>query len=198
MHACDDETLILDVGCGWAFKGDVNVDLFLHRRGDLRSDEGLVYRKWRHGAQKVEDIPNFVCADCHYLPFRDSTFDTVFCSHMIEHKGVNHIQSIKELLRVAKQRIIILVPSPFCASRTARLHDKIFTRDAFNKLFRNFDTKIEFQRYRWQSTLMPRTPKNLLHRLVTHEKFLDHRIPNPLHKLPCPIPTELKVVVNMR
>lgn len=114
--------MILDVGCGHNPQGDVNVDLFLysnvHRVGDLK------------------EIPNLVCADCHFLPFKDGSFKIVFCSHLLEHKGVQLVPLCKELLRVAKNKVIIQVPNMFRKSKYNPAHDKIFSRDAFIRFSR--------------------------------------------------------------
>ena len=43
------------------------------------------------------------------LPFRDKEFDTVVCTHVIEHI-LDHRQAIAELRRIARRRVIIVVP----------------------------------------------------------------------------------------
>lgn len=177
----------LDVGCGWNFKGDVNVDLFLHRNIMDRQAEQTRYRN--HKAYDKQVIPNLVCADCHHLPFRDNSFTKVFCSHLLEHKGVDAVETCKELLRVANGKLELSVPSQVAQSAHAELHDKAFTRSAFHLMFKQFKRKVTFQRFTWKFIMVPKTPMNVLHAVMCHPSF--HGFPNPLHKLPCPVPTEI-------
>ena len=43
------------------------------------------------------------------LPFRDGEFDTVVCTHVIEHV-LDYKKAIAELRRVSRKRLIIVVP----------------------------------------------------------------------------------------
>lgn len=87
---------MLDVGCGTMPRGDVNVDL-------LVSDDD--YRD----AIIPQNIENFVKADVRFLPFRDSCFQTVFCSHLLEHLEDPDV-GLKELLRVSGKAVVVRVP----------------------------------------------------------------------------------------
>lgn len=169
----------LDVGCGQNPQGDVNVDLFLHsnihRLGDLK------------------EIPNLICADCHFLPFKDKSFNIVFSSHLLEHKGVQLVPMCKESLRVAKNKVIIQVPNMFRKSKYSPAHDKIFSKDLFHKIFKNFKKKVSYCGYDWTQLYLP---NGFLRKLINAKKPNKFSIPNPLHFLPCPIPTELKVEIN--
>jgi SAM-dependent methyltransferase len=51
----------------------------------------------------------FVQGAVEKLPFQDREFDTVVCTHVIEHI-LNYRQAIEELRRVARHRLIIVVP----------------------------------------------------------------------------------------
>jgi len=170
---------MLDVGHNP--QGDVNVDLFLHsnihRLGDLK------------------EIPNLVCADCHFLPFKDNSFNAVFCSHLLEHKGVQLVPMCKELLRAAKNKVVIQVPNVFRKSKYSQAHDKIFSRDAFHKIFKNFKKKVSYCGYDWAQLYLP---NHFLRTAINAKKFGKLPIPNPLHFLPCPIPTELKAEINKK
>jgi ubiquinone/menaquinone biosynthesis C-methylase UbiE len=75
----------LDVGCGRRRLGDINVDI----------------------DRKVK--PDIIC-DAHFLPFPDSTFDRVYCYHVLEHKGVKPEKVVAELLRVSRKWVEIQVP----------------------------------------------------------------------------------------
>jgi len=69
---------VLDVGCGNAPKGDVNLDLFF-------------YGKWK----------NFIIAEAHHLPFKNSIFEKVYCKHCLEHFE-NPLKFFEEAKRVLK------------------------------------------------------------------------------------------------
>jgi SAM-dependent methyltransferase len=86
----------LDVGCGHAPKGDVNVDLLVPE-SDLR---------WN---QNVSGIPNFVKASAEYLPFKNGSFEEVYCAHLLEHFDDPNL-AIQELFRVSNFVILITVP----------------------------------------------------------------------------------------
>jgi SAM-dependent methyltransferase len=95
-------TSVCDVGCGTGAllrrikqaRPDVGtftgVDFVIEP--DVK-DDGIVYH-----AEKIEA-----------LPFADGAFDTVICTHVIEHV-VDYRAAIAELRRVAKRRLIIVVP----------------------------------------------------------------------------------------
>lgn len=51
----------------------------------------------------------YVAAKVENLPFADADFDTVICTHVIEHI-LDYRQAIAELRRIAKRRLIIVVP----------------------------------------------------------------------------------------
>jgi SAM-dependent methyltransferase len=77
----------LNICCGTTDGGGVNVDIVKHA-----------------------DLPNFVKVDNIYsLPFRDAEFDTVLCSHTIEH--IEYPRRFdRELRRVAKNVVYIIPP----------------------------------------------------------------------------------------
>jgi ubiquinone/menaquinone biosynthesis C-methylase UbiE len=94
--------LVLDVGCGHDYHGNVNVDLFIkatQHRDSGSGDFALDHHK----------IPNLVNADAHHLPFKDDTFDLVRSNDLLEHLD-NPFQALSEICRVAKSKIIISVP----------------------------------------------------------------------------------------
>ena len=51
----------------------------------------------------------YVAAVAESLPFEDGAFDTVICTHVIEHL-LDYRKAISELRRIAKKRLIIVVP----------------------------------------------------------------------------------------
>ena len=80
-----------------------------------------------HGADIVDldtDIP-YTQASIYELPFEDQRFDTVVCTHTLEH--IRDIQkALGELLRVAKNRLIIVVPGQREYRYTPDLHVHFF------------------------------------------------------------------------
>lgn len=59
------------------------------------------------------------------LPFKTKNFDTVICAHTLEH--VKDLESsIKELKRVAKKRVIVIVPEQEYEEYTTDLHTFFF------------------------------------------------------------------------
>jgi len=87
------EDLVLDVGSGdkphW--RADVIVDKFPQDNQQRASGEILYDRR------KI-----FVNADVQNLPFKDKSFDFVFCSHLLEHVE-NPGKAIEEITRVGKR-----------------------------------------------------------------------------------------------
>jgi ubiquinone/menaquinone biosynthesis C-methylase UbiE len=64
----------------------------------------IVERGSKHGAPvKV------VASRLEELPFPDKSFDNVVCAHVLEHVRDLH-RSIRELLRVARKRVLVIVP----------------------------------------------------------------------------------------
>jgi ubiquinone/menaquinone biosynthesis C-methylase UbiE len=55
------------------------------------------------------DGMQFVSGWVEDLPFGDGSFDTVVCTHVIEHI-LNYRQAIAELRRITRRRLIIVVP----------------------------------------------------------------------------------------
>lgn len=93
---------VCDVGCG--------TGALIRRIREARGGEG------RHVGVDfvVEDaaaIPGveYVAARVEELPFEDRAFDTVICTHVIEHL-LDYRRAIAELRRVAARRLIVVVP----------------------------------------------------------------------------------------
>jgi SAM-dependent methyltransferase len=96
---------ICDVGCGTGY-----VLKFLQRRIDPRECQ-------LHGVDFLIDpslpaahpLIHFFSAPIESLPFPDRHFDTVICTHVLEHI-LDIRAAISELRRVCRRRLIIVVP----------------------------------------------------------------------------------------
>jgi ubiquinone/menaquinone biosynthesis C-methylase UbiE len=88
----------LDVGCGNAPTGDVNVDF-------------LGSERHRGGTKlAVKKIPNFVCASAYALPFCNSSFDEVVSFHLLEHLDTP-LTALREMVRVSRNVVTVVVPA---------------------------------------------------------------------------------------
>jgi len=67
----------------------------------------------------------FQMADIMNLPFQDHSFDTVLCTHALEHIR-DPYKALKELIRVTRQRLIIVVPKQREYKYTVDLHVNFF------------------------------------------------------------------------
>jgi len=89
---CDRRDKILDIGSanGWIFS-DTNLNV-------------------THCDINEFDIPNFVCADAHDLPFEDNSFDICCLDEILEHVN-DPVQVLKEAVRVCSKKVIFTVPN---------------------------------------------------------------------------------------
>ena len=95
---------------------------------------GLLSKKIGGGYIDAVDIvlPKKKIKDIHYqkatltsLPYEDRTFDTVICTHALEHIKDSQ-QALKELRRVCRQRLMIVVPKQREYRYTFDLHINFF------------------------------------------------------------------------
>lgn len=130
----------LDIGCGDRPTGDVNCDLYKGKSPHLRG---------RHIDPKT--IPNFVRCDANFLPFRDKIFCQSFCSHVIEHEGVNDIKVLSEMIRVTWRKITVIVPHRFKRLHQFEKHDKYYNVTSLATLFKKMglNPRIEITKYRY-------------------------------------------------
>lgn len=128
----------LDIGCGDRPTGDVNCDLFIGESPHLRG---------RY--IDPETIPNFIRCDANYLPFKDEVFSESFCSNVIEHKGLNTVRVIKEMVRITTKKITVVVPHRFAPKH--EIHNKYFNVKSLSRLFRKMglNPRIEITTYRY-------------------------------------------------
>ena len=95
-------TSICDVGCGTGFTlgriREARADVSRFVGVDFAIDDANALTGIEYFAAKVEN-----------LPFKDGEFDTVICTHVIEHV-LDYRAAIAELRRITKKRLIIVVP----------------------------------------------------------------------------------------
>jgi SAM-dependent methyltransferase len=133
-RACIDEIAadltgdsICDVGCGTGYL----LRSLAQRRNEMpRRYVGVDFVIPEHFS---EEGIEFIKAPIEQLPFSDGEFDTVICTHVIEHI-LDYRQALAELRRVARKRVIIVVP---------REREAIYT---FNPHFNFFPYKHSFLR----------------------------------------------------
>ena len=90
--------MILDIGCGEEYQGDVNLDLFMY---DSPHTIQCINPKY---------IPCFINGDAQHLPIRDNVFNIVYSKHVIEHLDYP-LDALKEMNRVSNNKIIVIVPN---------------------------------------------------------------------------------------
>lgn len=93
---------VCDVGCGTG----VLLSRIMEARPELTRMTGVDFVV--DDAAALPGI-DYVAAKIEALPFEDGAFDTVICTHVIEHV-LEYRQAIAELRRIAKKRVIIIVP----------------------------------------------------------------------------------------
>jgi len=108
----DDKILDVGAGAGSVFEASfkwpenvVAIDKELD--GWLGCLPGISHLKKKHPVIKV------VCADACRLPFKDRSFDIVFCNALIEHVGGYPEQRLvaKEIMRVTKGKFFVATPN---------------------------------------------------------------------------------------
>lgn len=108
---------VLEVGCGKAYLSNKIQNLGY----DVTAVDVKISDKIRSRYPKIK----FLDQSIERLSFEDREFDTVVCTHTLEHVE-NLQQSIKELRRVTKKRLIIVVPRQRPYKYTFDLHIHFF------------------------------------------------------------------------
>lgn len=107
---------VLDAGCGRGFLTNILRKRYKTTACDVVIDEGL--------GSNCPDVELVRCS-LEKLPFRDKSFDTVICTHVIEHV-LDPRATIAELRRVARKQLIIVVPCERPYRHTFSLHIHFF------------------------------------------------------------------------
>jgi SAM-dependent methyltransferase len=93
---------VCDVGCGTG----VLLSLIRTAKPDLKRLTGVDFVV--EDASAIQGV-EYVAAKIEALPFKDGEFDTVICTHVIEHV-LEYREAIAELRRITKKKLIIIVP----------------------------------------------------------------------------------------
>ena len=126
---------VLDVGCGDSPQGMVNCDLNIGHTlegGDQKKGITII----------PKEIRNFVRCDCHFLPFRTKSFETVVCSHVIEHIA-SPSKLLVEIVRVASLKVVVRCPHRFSRGAKFPFHVHFFNKSWFAKALKNFNCKVK-------------------------------------------------------
>lgn len=107
---------VLDIACGRGFLSKILSERFEVTGADILVDQSM--------ARKIPQV-RFLETDLEYLPFEDNCFDTVVSTHTLEHI-IDFSAAVKELRRVAKKRLIIVVPRQRAYKYTFDLHIHFF------------------------------------------------------------------------
>ena len=120
---------IVDVGCGSGrylayFKYVKNIDLCVGV--DITKNRMTeAAKKFRRRNKDVE----FLVADAHNLPFKNSAFDIVFSTDVLEHLS-NPSLALREIGRVGKSKIGVCLPNRLCpymyGGRRFGVHERSF------------------------------------------------------------------------
>lgn len=135
---------ILDVGCGNAPLGTVNMDLNL---GQRRPDLPEVFVS--------TNAPNPVKASSDFIPFNENSFETVISTAMLEHVP-NPTKCLLEMVRVATKQVKFTVPHRFFRASFLRGQPKTHKYSMFStknieawltKHKLSFAIKVEYKGY---------------------------------------------------
>lgn len=109
-------TSVLDIACGRGYLSGRLARKYSVTGADMIIEPGL-----RHRLPEVDFREVNLCS----LPFRDKEFDTVVCAHTLEHiPNIN--LALTELRRVARQRLIVILPRQRPYKYTFDLHLHFF------------------------------------------------------------------------
>lgn len=107
---------VMEAGCGGGFLAKKLAEKF-----EVMATDIVISPKLKSDNPKI----SFHACNLEALPFPDNSFDTVVTTHVLEH--VRDIQAaIKELRRVTKKRLIVVVPKERPHFYTPNLHLHFF------------------------------------------------------------------------
>lgn len=137
---------VLDAGCGRGFLCEAVKAA--HPEMDVTGCDIHVGGLDRGGTSKV----TYLQGNVEKLPFADGQFDTVLCTHTLEHVRNLHV-AIAELRRVCRGRLICVFPKQREYPYTFDLHVNFFPyRFSVQRAFQNPEASIEVLGGDWAYT----------------------------------------------
>ena len=140
----EDGQSFLDVGCG----SGADWELL------QASERNITYKGMDYapsileGAKKMCPGAVFAVGDVNNIPEKDNSWDVVNCRHVINHCEY-YEQPIKELVRVAKKRVILTLHVPFSSNELDNIKEfppyaweSSFARGKFKKFLETLGVKI--------------------------------------------------------
>ncbi|MEC9248619.1 MAG: class I SAM-dependent methyltransferase [Pseudomonadota bacterium] len=120
---------VLDVGCGTGIAIGIYQNCLLDKKFVGCEPNDVSAEIW-----KRRNV-NAVIGSATNLPFERDEFDTVVSSHVIEHIE-DHLTAVNEMVRVAKKRLIVVVPEGDVDSKNfGSPHLRYYDRVSFVNLF---------------------------------------------------------------
>lgn len=129
MRLCDvGLKSVLDVGCGQGVAFPFLKSLNLQITAITLGQDYQVCKKEHTGVKVLE-------ADMHFLPFENESFDIVFARHVLEHSPMP-LLALMEWYRVAKDRLVVVVPSAETEIIGGRNHYYVLPKMQWKALFK--------------------------------------------------------------
>jgi 2-polyprenyl-3-methyl-5-hydroxy-6-metoxy-1,4-benzoquinol methylase len=118
---------VLEVGCG---NGQLALEMARHGFRVWACDMSqFSLASAQQKAAKMGLSAKFIASDIVRLPWKDGSFDSVVTSHTLEHV-VDLVSAMREIRRVAKHRIVIVVPCQKYKRYTIDYHLHFFPTEA--------------------------------------------------------------------
>uniref|UniRef100_A0A6M3L5V0 Putative methyltransferase n=1 Tax=viral metagenome TaxID=1070528 RepID=A0A6M3L5V0_9ZZZZ len=141
------EDTVLDVGCGVGVLLDVLKPLCREVAGLDISPKAIEILKSKGIEGKVGKLPT--------IDYPDKSFDVVVATETLEHLSEPELL-VKEMMRVARKKVIVSVPDNVLGPDTEKEHKQLFTRDSFGELLSVFsDGHIEAFKDTFQNISLP-------------------------------------------
>lgn len=122
---------VLDIGCG----SGIYVD-YLTRQGKKAVGIDFVNEFIKRAKKNYRG--KFRTANAYKLPFDDNSFDTVMMLDVLEHLD-DELKALKEAIRVARKRLILIVPRK--VERSLENHGLIYKHYSDSSHLRYYDKK---------------------------------------------------------
>jgi ubiquinone/menaquinone biosynthesis C-methylase UbiE len=140
------DAALLEVGCGTGY-------LMYRAAQELRCDvKGIDPAPGDHGVGRFTTSKNeyssILEASAEDIPFDGNTFDTILCSHVLEHVQ-DEQQSLREMKRVLKDDGVLIIGMPTALMSIIRWITKLLFASHINFLFflKSFGKRTMFKRF---------------------------------------------------